>query len=246
MVVILTSDVGASEKVDGVRRVRKLNNTNKFVENLQAYIKGGSNFVFVASNPTAHEGTDSYAHLTFDSFNMSGFKFDNLFVLDSRTSNMAEDLIKNADLVFLAGGNTLNQMEFFNSINLSKLLKKFKPITIGQSAGALNLAGDVYCSPEDEDELDANKYFKGLGLTNINIEPHFKNSPHFGDDNVIQKILLADSKVKPFIAITDGSYIIDDNGDQTLYGEAYEFKNGSYTQICANGSSLKLSRRMKK
>ena len=65
MVVFLTSDVGASKKVNGVRVVSKLNNTNKFVENLQKYTKGGENFVFIVSNPNSDDINDSYAKFFF-------------------------------------------------------------------------------------------------------------------------------------------------------------------------------------
>lgn len=238
MIKFLTSDIGASKKVDGVRIVSNLNNTNHFVDNLKKHISEGKNFVFIASNPTTYTINDSYAGLTFESFNISGFKFENLQIVDERTDSDLEKIIKNASIVFLAGGNTLNQMEYFNRINLSKILKKYTKIIIGQSAGALNLATEVYCSPEDEDELEEKRYFKGLGLTNINIEPHFKNSPHFGEENILEKTLLEDSKNKPFIAITDGSYIIDNESSQTLYGEGYLFTNGSYSQICKDGQAL--------
>lgn len=246
MVVFLTSDVGASEKINGERVVRKLNNTNFFVENLQKYVKGGKKFVFVASNKNTFEINDSYAKLTFVSFNMSGFNFKELFVLDARTMSSAEEILKNADLVFLAGGNTIKEMEFFDELGLSKLLKKHAKVVVGQSAGAINLADEVYCSPEDKEEIENKRYFKGLGLTKINIEPHYDHSPHFDDWGDLQKILLEDSHKKPFFAIVDGAYITDDGTRATLFGEGYRFENGKCTQICENGKSLILSEKERK
>ena len=58
MVLFLTSDVGASKKENGVRVVSKLNNTNKFIDELQKYLTKGDNFLFVASNPDAFEVND--------------------------------------------------------------------------------------------------------------------------------------------------------------------------------------------
>ena len=242
MIKFLTSDIGASKKVNGVRVVSRLDNTNHFIESLQKYITEGENFVFVVSSPNSYLGNDSYAKLTFDSFNMSGFKFKNLQIVDLRTDSDLENIIKNASIVFLAGGNTIEQMDYFNKINLSEVLKKYTKIIIGQSAGALNLADEVYCSPEDESEIEEKRYFKGLGLTKINIEPHFKNTPHFAEENILEKILLEDSFKKSFIAITDGSYIVDDGKTQTLYGEGYLFSNGSYTQICENGQTVDVTK----
>lgn len=241
MILFLTSDVGASKKENGVRVVSKLNNTNKFIEELQKYIIKGDNFLFVASDPDAFKINDSYGMLTFNSFNLSGFNFNKLHILDSRNKSEAENLVKKASIVFLAGGNTIRQMQFFEEINLSKLLREHSSIIIGQSAGSINLAKEAYCSPEDEEELNNVRYFSGLGLTKINIEPHFKNSPHFAQFDILEKILLEDSKKKPFIAITDGSYIIDDGKEQKIFGEAYAFSNGDYYQICQDEKSLNFS-----
>lgn len=241
MVLFLTSDVGAIKNENGVRVASKLNNTNNFVDELQKFIINGENFLFVASNPNSFMMNDTNGMLTFNSFNLSGFNFKNLNILDSRNRFEAENLVKNASIVFLAGGNTIKQMQFFREINLSKLLKKYSPIIIGQSAGALNLAENVYCSPENEKDINDVRYFSGLGLTKISIEPHFRNSLDFAKFDVLEKILLEDSKKKPFIAITDGSYIVDDGEEQTIFGEAYAFSNGDYQQISQDKESLCLS-----
>lgn len=239
MILFLTSDIGTSKKVNGERIPCEFNNTNNFASRLQKHIKNGKNFVFVASNPTTHEINDYYGKLTFDSFNLSGFNFENLQILDARTQNNAEKLIKNADIVLLAGGHTPTQNKFFQEIELGKLLKAHKPVVIGQSAGSLNMAKNVYCSPE-EDDLNQPKYFEGLGLTDINIEPHF-DLEAFENNQFLKTLLLEDSKTKPFLAITDGSFVFDDGKNAVIYGEAYWFSNGNLKQVCSNGKTLKFS-----
>lgn len=234
MILFLTSDIGASQKINEVRVATKLNNENKFVDNLIPYIKEKENFVFIASSPDSYQITDIYANVTFEAFKLSGIEFEKLIIVDNRTKDNIENIIKNADIVFLAGGNTHVQNKFLSELKLGELLKKYSPTIIGQSAGALNLAKEVYCSPEGENELNSPRYFKGLGLTDINIEPHFSHSPHFAEQDILQKERLKDSKTKPFIAITDGSYIIDDGINQTIYGEAYLFYNGKFVNICKN------------
>ncbi len=232
MKIFLTSDIGASKKVDGRRVVSRLNNTNQFADKLKGSLKGHMLMVFVASSPF-YDGTAAYANLTRDSLSLDGMNFDKMVILDGNNFEQCEDLMKKADLVFLAGGDTFVQMEMFEKMNLRKHIKKCKGVIVGQSAGALNLAKEVYCSPTP-DETAPKRYWKGLGLTDLNIEPHFK--PENEDFN--RQILLPDSKRKPFIAITDGSYIIDDAETKTIYGEAYIFKNGEMKQICENGKSF--------
>lgn len=235
MKIFLTSDIGASVKVNGVRVVSKLNNINRFADNLRKSIKGNNLMVFVASSPD-FSGTPIYANLTRDSLALDGICFKEMVILDGKNMNKCENLMKNADLVFLAGGDTAVQMEMFEAMSLRQHIKLCNGVIVGQSAGALNLADEVYCSPTP-DETATERYWKGLGLTNINIEPHF----HPENKEFIETVLLQDSKTKPFIAITDGSYIIDEKKTQTVYGEAYLFTNGEMKQICTNGKSVKLN-----
>lgn len=234
MKVFLTSDIGASVKINGVRQVSKLNNTNHFADNLKREIRGNRLMVFVASSP-AYEGTKIYANLTRSSLALDGMEFAEMVILDGANINDCKVLMQKADLVFLAGGDTAVQMAMFEKMNLREHIKLCKGVVVGQSAGALNLAKAVYCSPTP-DETSTEKYWKGLGLTDINIEPHFKPE----NKELIEKILLPDSKTQSFIAITDGSYIIDDGKKQTIYGEAYSFAKGQMKQICQNGKTVDL------
>lgn len=239
MKVFLTSDIGASKKVNGIRIVSELNNTNRFADELKKSVKGHNLMVFVASSPF-YEGTSTYAELTRSSLSLSGIRFSKMVILDGHNMDRCRDLMQRADLVFLAGGDTEIQMKMFENMNLRKHIIQCKGVIVGQSAGALNLATDVYCSPTP-DETATKKYWKGLGMTDVNIEPHFKPE----NKELIENVLLPDSKTQPFIAITDGSYIIDDGEKQTVFGEAYSFSKGEMKQICQNGKTLELGGRGK-
>lgn len=239
MKIFLTSDIGASKKVAGIRVVTELNNTNKFADNLKRAVTGHNLMVFVASSPF-YDGTSTYAELTRSSLSLSGIRFSKMVILDGRNMSSCRELMQRADLVFLAGGDTEIQMKFFENMNLRKHIIQCKGVIVGQSAGALNLATNVYCSPTP-DETSTKKYWTGLGMTEINIEPHFNPE----NKDLIENVLLPDSKTKPFIAITDGSYIIDDGEKQTIYGEAYSFSKGEVKQICQNGKTLDLNGRGK-
>ena len=49
-----------------------------------------------------------------------------------------------------------------------------------------------------------------------------------------------DSMGREFVALNDGSFIVSENGSETLYGEAYLIKDGMQSQICKNGESIYL------
>ena len=43
------------------------------------------------------------------------------------------------------------------------------------------------------------------------------------------------------LVLTDKSYVVEENGIQTLYGEAYVFENGKITKICENNKKLDIT-----
>ena len=42
------------------------------------------------------------------------------------------------------------------------------------------------------------------------------------------------------IVLPDGSYIVQQGDNQTLFGEAFLFKNGKLVKICNNNETVKL------
>ena len=223
-------------KKNGQIIAQKMDNTNSIVEQLKNCIKKYDKFVFVASNPDGFEKTDSYANVTKKSFELCEMIFKQFIVLDNRNAENANAIIKNADLIFLAGGYVPLQNSFFERINLKKHLEFFDGVIIGQSAGAMNLSNIVYNYPEDKSEINDPKFLNGLGLSSITIIPHFEKTTgntHSQGMNVLQNYFLPDSKDKTFVAITDKSHIIIDE-KILLCGEIYKINNGKITQICCN------------
>lgn len=237
--VFLTSDIGCSKKVNGVRITKEIENKNGLVDQLKSQIGKTDTFVFVASSPDNYEKNDSYANGIFQGFKMSGFDFNKLILIDDRYNGNIEADINQADVVFLSGGHTPTEMAYFEKINLKDLLKDYQGVIIGLSAGSLNLAETVVCSPEYEEEIGNIYTWKGLGKTNINVEPHFTVMP-LDADFLLREELLKISLDYPLYALCDGSHIFDNGNEQVLYGEAYYIDKGKITNICHDGETLKL------
>lgn len=241
MNLILTSCLDMYSKNEtGERIAHNFGNENGILDLIKKSTPKQQNFVFVASNEYNYEATDVYAKVTFDSFKQT-FPFKNYTILDGRTERDAKKIIKAADLIFLSGGHVPTQNKFFQNIKLRKIIKNTKALIIGASAGSMNCADIVYAQPELEGEsMDSNysKYIKGLGLTNINILPHFEQRLEdvLDGKNILNEISLPDSVIRPFIAYSDGAYIHDDGTSQTMYGKAFLFKNGKYKQITDENS----------
>lgn len=236
MNLILTSclDLYAKNQ-NGKRIAHNFGNENGILDLIKELTPKQENFVFVASSESDYNLTDIYANITFNSFNLT-FPFRNYAILDGRTKQNAKELIESADLIFLCGGHVPTQNKFFQKINLKQIIKNSKALIIGQSAGSMNAAEIVYAQPElDGETTDPNykRYLHGLGLTDISILPHFEQelSAVLDGKNVFKEITLPDSKVRPFIAYSDGAFIHDNGKTQQVYGRAYLFDKGSYQQI---------------
>lgn len=236
--VFLTSNIGCSKKINGKRFAIPINNINNIIEQIKDNLSNETNFVFFVSNPEDYEANDIYANVTFESFNMSGFNFRNLIIIDNRYTSDIKETIKTADLVFLAGGNTSTQMQFFEKINLKSILKDYEGIIIGQSAGSINLAKTAICAPEYEEEIGTKYIWPGLNKTNINIEPHFTLEINNELEKKLRNELLDLSQEYLIYAIPDGTHIYDNGKEVIIYGEAYLIKNRAITKISNNTSKL--------
>lgn len=238
--IILTSYLDFYEKDEqGNKVAHNFGNDNGILDCLKSNIKNYDNFVFVA-NGMDGEKADAYFKLACDSFEMT-LPFKNYEFLCPSTKDRAKDLIKNADFIFLCGGHLPTQNKFFNDINLKELLKNTNALIVGGSAGSMNCADVVYCPPELEEEVldnNFNRYLKGLGLTNINIMPHFEEYKQMTicGKRYIDDIVVPDSKKIDIIGLNNGSYIVIKNGTSTIYGESYLIRNEQITQINENES----------
>lgn len=233
MKIFLVSNLLNYKKIDGENIPTEINNTNGIVDQLSISLPIRNNLVFIASDPNNYEKVDRYSTVTFKSFELSNLKFDNCYTLDNRNADKAKELIENSNMIFLSGGDTLTENEFFKSINLKELLKDYNGVILGVSAGAINLADIAYDSPETILDIDKPHIFEGLSKTNINVEPHFMlDTTNFTEDELAQRNeILKESYNREIYALVDGSHILIDNKEDILYGEGYLIKDGDLTKL---------------
>lgn len=239
--LFFTSNTRHYHETDGKKIPNKIDNTNGIVDQIKNLIDVNNSILYIASSPDDYEKVDNYASLIFNGLKLSGIHFSEYFILDNRTKNNASEYIKKANVIFLSGGDTYIQNEFFNQIHLKELLQNFEGIIIGQSAGSINMAEFVYNSPEDG-EISEPIYFNGLGLSNINIEPHFVlDTTEFDDMQMYQrKHLLEESKKRPIYALSDGSHILETDESIIVCGKSFLIKNGTITQICTDKQTFNI------
>ena len=241
MIRILTSHFNNYKKENGIKIPLPMDNINGIVDLLKENIKEFKKVLFVASDiNNTHEHVIGYANIFFESMKLVGITFSEYYILDGMSKDKALEYINGADLIFLCGGSVYNQNEFFKTINLRELLKNYDGVVMGQSAGSINMALNVFNSPlyiENSEPI----YFDGLGLTDINIEPHFVyDDSLFNEDEKYQRRYIIEESYKRVIyGQCDGSYVLIDNEDNIMiYGETYLIHNGNIKCICKNGEKI--------
>lgn len=243
--VILASSLGLWDYDElGNRIPKKFSNVNGLLDVFRKYIIKYDNFLFVASSEDSIEITDMYAKNTFKAFDLT-LPFKNYEVLDIRTENNALELLEKADFIYLCGGHVPTQNKFFSKINLKDIIIKSNALIVGVSAGSMNCAKEVYCPPEyDEEVLNESfkKFYNGLGLTDINIIPHYSDDRYniIGGKRYIEDIVLPDSYNNTLYAISDGDYILIDGNKKILYGNGYKIEDGKILKLEYKKNGLQL------
>ena len=243
MIKILMSDFKHYHKVDGEKIANAIDNTNGIVDHIKESLRDTNAILFIASSPDDKERIDLYTRLLFEALKISGISFNEYLVLDNSTIDNIDEYISKANMIFLSGGDTYIQNEFFKRINLKERLQNYNGLIVGQSAGAINMAEDVYNSPEEMEESEP-IFFKGLGLTNINVEPHFVlDSSEFDESEMYQRNnILNESNNRIIYGQYNGSNIfIDDDNEPLICGETYIITNNKIDLICNDGEKKKLN-----
>lgn len=240
----MTLFVTSSPYVDGAERAI-LSDANDFIDRIREALPPNPRVVFVCSDPDDHEGTCEFAAITAAAFSEVGVHFSSYQVLDGTTAGRAYSMISRSDFVVLSGGHVPTQNAFFRRIRLRHLLHKFGGVVMGISAGSMNCADLVYVQPEEEGESspDFKRFAPGLGLTEVNILPHYQKVK----DNILdgqrlfEDITYADSQGREFFALPDGSYFYQDDSCLLLCGEAYRLCDGVMEPLTENGDVLDMA-----
>lgn len=222
----------------------KIDNENGFLDILNKYLTKRRCMVIISGNPKKVKAKDPNM-ITQKYFALSGIPFEEYIYVNEQNKQNIKQFIAKADCINLFGGHLPTSNAFINELNLRSLIKDFDGVLIGGSAGAMNMADIVYCKPEAEGEFENksfNRYLKGLGLTNINIIPHYNfiKDKLVDGARIIEDIISPDTRKTPMIVLPDGSFIVQEGEIQTLYGEAYLFKDEKLTLVCKNNEKVNL------
>ena len=223
-----------------------LNPINGFVERLKAVLPPNPRALFICSDPDIRDLTCHWGADTVSAFAYANMAFRSYAVLDGGNADDAAVLIHNSDILILAGGHVPTQNAFFQEIGLKELLEDFEGVVMGISAGSMNMADIVYAQPEEpgESRPDFPRFLPGLGLTGVNVLPHYQKVRDMMLDGkrLFEDITYLDSMGHTFFALQDGSYIYQDEDALLLCGRGYRLKNGIMELLAKENEVLDLSR----
>lgn len=105
--------------------------------------------------------------------------------------NIVEDKINRADIIYIAGGDTLKLLETIKEFEIEPLLRKAYlegTILVGKSAGAILLSKEGFSDSYIlRKEKDHHVFIKGLSFEDIIVVPHY-NETDQKEENLKQEI----------------------------------------------------------
>ncbi len=133
-----------------------------------------------------------------------------------------DDELKSYDVIFLMGGNPINQIEIINKINLKNIINKAK-VVIGVSAGAINLSKEAIYFNDYSKKIEM---YDGLGLTDINVYPHFDITNEY----FVEEVKTV-SRLKSLIALPNNSFIKIDDKQIEFIGDSFKIDKENIIKI---------------
>lgn len=198
----------------------------ELAQSLETIITNRGTLIYIASSPKDFETTDYYKDITVGWFAKIGIEFERVVVIDDRKSQAeSKSLIREASVILLAGGITLNQMEFLKRSDLVSELQRYEGVVMGISAGAINMAVDSFYSADEDHSLT--QFYDGLGLVGISVEPHFLPD----DVKRLELEILPYSNEADIYCLCDDSAIIVKDGERCYLGDVYLASKGVLSKI---------------
>jgi dipeptidase E len=198
--------------------------TSDFSNALIKTIRKREKFVFIASDfKNDYEKTDKYYRQFLQEFSDCGIVFEQSVVVDARvTPDDAKKAVSGADVLWLSGGNTYAQMGYIKSYGLIASVLERDGVTIGMSAGSINMAKTAICVPY-RDHPDVEVY-EGIGLVDISVEPHFGNRSFLNEMMYI-------TNDYPLYGLCDNSFIIIEDNKMSCTGDVFFIQDEISQQI---------------
>jgi peptidase E len=137
------------------------------------------------------------------------------FIDYSDSEEVISQRIAASNLIYLTGGLVTALVERLRNINVDSLLRSYKGVIVGRSAGALVLCRKCVITGHHSQKVQV---IEGLGLADLTLKVHYRPEK----DPALKRL----SKNERIYALPARSAIIYENGICSLIGEAHLFEDG--------------------
>ena len=194
--------------------------TDEIVEVLREELPVRNTLVFISAWPQDYGRNDEDSHGMHEMFAERGLGFGEHDVIDGRTGAAeAVQLVREADCVFLMGGDPVQEMALIRDLGLVSPLRESRAVILGVSAGAMNMGRWV------AEIWDSKAFYEGLGLADITIKSHYTQGDWF------VPLLKELSREHPIVAMEDESAIFIRDEAKRMIGRMYLIDKGEIGRI---------------
>jgi cyanophycinase len=192
----------------------------KLVERLQEDIADRKSLVMISAQPSDDEDEQvNFEDITeWTWLTQANLHFVEYHFIDYRMpKEKAQQLIQKASVIFLCGGDPVQQHEFLAEYELSNVIKNSKAVILGASAGSLNMAAKWLSSNDDTPKGETTTIYEGLGFDHFAYESHAGRSY----DTFVEGYLFPLSKEMDVYAAEQESAIRVKDGKIDILGPVY-------------------------
>ncbi len=166
------------------------------------------NIVFLPCNYKQTKGNMKYHKINTKWFTECGIYFkNNTLLTNDMSKNEIKEYIKSADILFIMGGQQLEQIKFCYIKDIFEDIMNFDGLIIGICAGAINMADKVSSLYLSNMHNPIQTFYKGFSFLDFNILPHIEKH---------SQITLTDNK---YVILPDESFVVFKNNQYKVYGE---------------------------
>ena len=202
------------------------------LDDLKVFFKNANTILFVPYARPGGISHDSYTEIAKKTFTKINKKVKGIHEFDN-----SMEAVKNAEAIFIGGGNTFvltNQLYKNNIINALKQAVQNGTPYLGSSAGS-NICGLTIKTTNDM-PIVYPPNFNALGLVPFNINPHYLDpkldSKHMGETRETRIKEFHAYNTQPVIGLREGSWLHVNNESIILKGEltarVFEYNKAPY------------------
>lgn len=203
-----------------------------FLDDLKVFFKNANTILFIPYARPGGLSHNDYTKIANNAFNKINKKVKGIHEFEN-----PNEAIKNAEGIFIGGGNTfvlLNQLYKNNVIDTLKQTVQNGTPYLGTSAGS-NICGLTIKTTNDM-PIVYPPSFNAIGLVPFNINPHYldpsSNSKHMGETRETRIKEFHSYNTQPVIGLREGSWLHVNHDSIILKGEltarVFEYNKAPY------------------